>query len=202
MSRKPSDEKTRFWLKVQKGAPEECWPWKGYLSNGYGLFRVGGKAGYRITAHRYSCQLVHGPIDAGMVVDHLCRNPCCVNPRHLEVVTQQVNLLRGVGPTATNAAKTHCKRGHEYTAENTILIPGGRWCRICRSQHASRYSKAARLRLRAAGVTKPRAKLTTEAVLMIRTSSEHLRAIARLLGVSESLIRQVRSGKIWKHVHG
>ncbi len=70
-----------------------------------------------------------------MTLDHLCRNKACVNPEHLEPVTQKENVLRGVGPTAINAKKTHCIRGHEFNEQNTIFHPrtNYRTCRVCKN---------------------------------------------------------------------
>lgn len=67
----------------------------------------------------------------GMQIDHLCRNHDCVNPEHLEVVTQAENMRRGIGATAINARKTHCKHGHEFTPENIYRRPNGRECMTC-----------------------------------------------------------------------
>jgi hypothetical protein len=74
-----------------------------------------------------------------MEIDHLCRNPSCSNPNHLEAVTRRENILRGAGPTALkarNAAITHCPKGHEYSTENTRLSKNKkgvvrRHCKIC-----------------------------------------------------------------------
>lgn len=69
----------------------------------------------------------------GLVTDHLCRNPRCVNPKHLEAVTQKENLLRGLAMGALNKVKTHCKRGHEFNKENTYLRPNqDRVCKKCK----------------------------------------------------------------------
>lgn len=120
-----------------------CWLWLATLNNmGYPQLAVAQKKNGTSTklAHRLSYEWFKGPIPKGKVLDHLCRLPCCVNPDHLEPVTQRINVLRGSSLFALNAAKTHCNRGHELTAENTYSPPprtGGRrpyrQCKICRS---------------------------------------------------------------------
>lgn len=109
-----------------------CWIWTAALNNhGYGTtVGVDKRHAY---AHRLSYELHVGPIPDGMSLDHLCRTPACVNPDHLEPVTQRENVLRGRGPFARNAAKTHCIRGHAYTPENTYYRRDriGRMCREC-----------------------------------------------------------------------
>lgn len=75
---------------------------------------------------------LRGAIPEGKVIDHLCRNGACVNPGHLEPVTVRENTLRGVGPSAVNAAKTHCLRGHQFTEENTYRPPKEPHKRKCR----------------------------------------------------------------------
>lgn len=108
----------------------ECLVWTGCRSvNGYGKMAVRGKSEY---AHRYAYQRVHGEIPGGFDLDHLCRNRPCVDIAHLELVTHQVNLLRGHTITAMNAAKTHCINGHEFNVKNTYRRPdGSRECRQC-----------------------------------------------------------------------
>lgn len=123
----------RFWPKVARGADDQCWEWRGARNrSGYGIFRVGGGGTSPVNAYRVAYEIVVGVIPEGLFLDHLCRNRACVNPGHLEPVTPKVNTLRGAGPTAKNALRTHCKRGHEFTPENTIAHPLGRNCRECR----------------------------------------------------------------------
>lgn len=126
---KPLDPWVQFWPKVD--ASGICWEWQGLLRpDGYGSLTV---AKCTKVAHRYAYELLVGPIPKGKTLDHLCRNRKCVNPDHLEVVTRGENVLRGYGPTAMNARKTHCPKGHEYTPENTYSPKGTAWrqCRKC-----------------------------------------------------------------------
>jgi len=122
----------RFWSKVDTSG--DCWEWTaGKTASGYGNFKRYGKD---CVAHRVSFELVRGEIPDGLVLDHLCRNHACVNPAHLEPVTRWENVRRGVGYTAQQARKTHCKRGHEFTPENTYPWRSGRICRACRAEYS------------------------------------------------------------------
>lgn len=135
-----------------------CWVWQGLLSSsGYGLMSVGGR---RTQAHRWTYENIGGhQIPDGLVMDHLCRNRACVNPDHLEPVTNRTNLARGVSFTGINLRKTHCPQGHEYTPENTYVARGRfpdssgmRKCRTCgteqkraqRARHAAAKAAGAR----------------------------------------------------------
>ena len=128
------DRKTDAQVLADHSAPQPsgCILWTGAQNKGYGKLGRRGKTWY---AHRFAWTLANGPIPEGMVIDHLCRTPLCVNTDHMEVTTIQTNTLRGISSSARNAVKTHCKRGHEFTPENTGPTNGdrpGRVCRTCR----------------------------------------------------------------------
>lgn len=108
-----------------------CWVWTGKTNrNGYGVVRVG-KLMFMVHRVLYQ-QTLRVTLDEGLVLDHKCRNRLCCNPWHLEPVSVRENTLRGEGPTAQNARKTHCPRNHEYTPENTYIRPcGRRRCKAC-----------------------------------------------------------------------
>jgi hypothetical protein len=135
----------RFWLKVDRRGPDECWPWLAGLDGaGYGQFYYDGK-GRR--AHRVAWELAHGQIPPGLLIDHVKARGCtrrdCCNEAHLEPVTNRENTLRGDAAPAQNVLKTHCPAGHAYDTSNTY---GRRGCRACfRSQQAAyrRTHKAA-----------------------------------------------------------
>lgn len=128
------DPEARFWSKVTK--TDGCWLWEGSLShNGYGIFNLTrGEEKRTWRSHRLAYTWLVAPIPEGMQLDHLCRTRRCVNPDHLEVVTEEENKLRGMSVCTLNALKTHCKHGHEFTPENTWYEGHWRRCRTCRSK--------------------------------------------------------------------
>jgi|SRR4051794_3698549 hypothetical protein len=136
----------RFWSKVDFHGPVMpdmgtcCWQWKAYTTQqGYGQFGFAGKI---CCAHRVAYELLIGPLPPWrehgrtMELDHLCRNPSCVRPLHLELVTHAVNGRRGNSGVVSGAqqrAKTHCPRGHPLSGSNLYVTPrGARSCRECR----------------------------------------------------------------------
>lgn len=128
-----ASDRERVVFYTREDSETGCWVWGTHIMpNGYG--RLG-----RFLAHRLSYEAFVGPIPAGLVLDHLCRNRSCCNPDHLEPVTQYENVVvRGVTSVShINALKTHCINDHEFTAENTYIsirrtgVPR-RHCRTCR----------------------------------------------------------------------
>ena len=106
-----------------------CWLWTGGKnSGGYGTFHLG----HTVDSHRFAHEFFKGPIPPDIQIDHLCRVRNCVNPDHLEAVTQQENIKRGV-VGIKNRNKTHCPQGHEYAGDNLYTRPKvkGRYCKKC-----------------------------------------------------------------------
>lgn len=114
-----------------------CWLWTGKCDRGgYGRIWT---AGRHRRVHRVAYEAWVGPIPEGLEIDHLCRVRNCVNPAHLEPVTQAENVRR-----QARSQKTECVNGHPYTPENTYLRPGKghgrRDCRTCIRERAARYA--------------------------------------------------------------
>jgi hypothetical protein len=116
----------RFFTKVKK--TRTCWNWTKSLWKGYGVFWLVDRT---YMAHRVAYEHWKGKIPVGLTIDHLCRNHQCVNPKHLEAVSFRTNVLRGESFAAIHAKKTECKRGHLFTAENTLRDGNNRRCKIC-----------------------------------------------------------------------
>ncbi len=105
--------------------------------------------GKRYGHHRVTWELVNGSIPEGLELDHLCRNPACVRPSHLEPVTPRINKLRGFGAPSKHAKKTHCVRGHPLEGDNlrkSDLKKRYRRCRICAAAWL-KYYRAVRMGL-------------------------------------------------------
>lgn len=141
----------RFWPKVDKGGPDECWTWTAANSHGYGYIKVDGRMQ---RAHRIAFEMLEGPIPDGLDLDHLCHTEAahdgecpggptcphraCVNPAHLEPVDPEENYRRGIRP---NTLKTHCPKGHPYDEENTYVDKlGKRSCRACHRKRQEKYN--------------------------------------------------------------
>lgn len=133
------EEKKRFYSKITK--TENCWIWNGASHvEGYGLFGIKRRLYY---THRIAYFLKHGKINPNLTIDHLCRNRVCVNPDHMEQVTQQENTLRGKTLAAENSKKTHCPRGHPYDIIDKI---GHRRCSICLKEKKKIWTRMFRRR--------------------------------------------------------
>jgi hypothetical protein len=123
----------RFLAKIIRGSKEECWIWTGKPdSKGYGHFGI---SAWPYQAHRIAYQLAIGPIPEGRQVHHNCDIRNCVNPHHLEALT----VVEHIDKTSGHPKNlTHCKRGHEFTKENTALYKGIRRCKACTSYRQRR----------------------------------------------------------------
>lgn len=154
--RERQDPLERFWSMVNKDGPilrpmtTPCWEWTGPISHGprhgYGLFfDLGRKTPAHIYAYDLQAQTTHAErYAAGIVLDHGCSNRLCVRPDHLEEIPGAVNTLRGSGPSARNAMKTHCDNGHKLTG--SVMDRGHlrRYCKICKSERQKAYRLKAR----------------------------------------------------------
>ena len=117
----------RFLSKIEK--TDFCWNWKASKDKeGYGYFWDH----KTLKAHRFSYELFKDKIPNNLQIDHLCRNPSCVNPNHLEIVTSKENTYRGNSFQGINSRKIHCIRNHPLSGNNLYVRPNNsRVCRIC-----------------------------------------------------------------------
>jgi hypothetical protein len=108
----------KFWKKVDRRGPDECWPWLGCRDKkwGYGRFTIGGK---EIGAHRYSWKLVNGFIEDGLFILHSCDNPPCCNPAHLRPGTHIDNMedMKSRGRSTVGESNPHAKMTWEKVKE-------------------------------------------------------------------------------------
>ena len=116
---------------------DSCWNWKGGLNTkGYGEYWDGQRM---VRAHRFVFEKFKEKIPKDLQLDHLCRNPSCVNPEHLEIVTNKENIRRGENHVAKKMAQTNCIKGHKLNGLNLYITPSGhRRCKICQRD---RYNK-------------------------------------------------------------
>jgi len=168
----------RFWAKVDRDGPTvrvdlgPCWMWTTTLNtSGYGQFFLNGRTR---AAHRVAYEWTGKAIPDGYDLDHLCRVRRCVNPAHLEPITEAENARRANAVAGRiyrngNTGKTHCKRGHAFDETNTYRMrDGGRRCRAC-TLDARRARTARRVKVGLArGERNSSAKLTDAKVREIR----------------------------------
>lgn len=153
----------RFWTKVIVGSKDECWWWTGHKDKkGYGNFRVAKDKCSK--AHKFSWVLHFGFIPKDLHVDHKCENESCVNPFHLQLLTNQENNEKSTSPSAENKRKTHCIRGHPLFGYNLYVEPSGtRVCIACKTARENERRRRA-AECRAVG----------QQILSSRTSITHM----------------------------
>lgn len=126
----------KWWDKIKPDS-SGCWLWTGKIDKaGYGRIYLNPRDRAALAHRVFYCYLVGQPTEE--TLDHLCRVPLCVNPSHLEPVSNTENILRGFGPSAINARKTHCIRGHALS-ESNLYQRTNHWrrCRECDRQRRS-----------------------------------------------------------------
>lgn len=138
----------RFWEKVDRSG--DCWLWlAGHNGSGYGLIGLGRRGQGKGLAHRLAYEMLVGPIPPGSEIDHLCRNPACVNPAHLQPVTHRENILRSpTAPPAIHARQTRCIHGHPLSGENLRIWirPDGAKRRLCLTCERRRWAATSKRR--------------------------------------------------------
>jgi hypothetical protein len=135
--RSPED---RFFSFVSEG-PGGCWNWTGQRDrDGYAKFRD--ERGKTARAHRWAYRFFKGDVLEDLHLDHLCRNRSCVNPEHLEPVTNAENVRRGA---VVRASASHCANGHLWADDNERRNSAGyRYCKSCLTDAGRRYRQKLR----------------------------------------------------------
>lgn len=144
----------RFWAKIDKRGPDECWEWLGSRKDkGYGQVQRTDESGRKVlSSHRLAWEIANGPIPTGLFVCHHCDNPPCCNPAHLWLGTCRDNIhdMHAKGrQRKVYKLKSHCKRGHPLSGGNLRLRPDGRReCAACRQLWLAKYDNKPETKLR------------------------------------------------------
>ena len=218
----------RFWDKVDRRGPGDCWPWKAKTK--YGPY--GGDSicfGERMTAHRVAWILANGsmpPVPSGQkmwVVMHKCDNPPCCNPAHLQLGTFSDNNrdMYAKGRQGNRNLPVGSDHGMSKLTEEQVIeirksdmshielasiygVSDGtiKYVRDIGWKHLKVKAKKPVSGKSAAtrGANNPIAKLTDDDVRAIRASTEKPGALAKQFGVVPDYVTLIRKRKVWKHV--
>lgn len=119
MNISPKDTE-RFWKKVDKKSPSECWFWLGgFFPTGYGVFALNHKA---CRAHRVAWRIAYGPIPKGAMIRHSCDIKACVNPEHLLAGFHADNITDAIQRDRYKALRGEDHGGAKLTEEQVLAI--------------------------------------------------------------------------------
>ena len=125
----------RFWSKTAPAT--DCIVWRGAQNTkGYGCYAINGVSHL---AHRLAWEAVHGPLPAGLTIDHLCRVRACVNVEHMELVSVAENIRRQPRRLQVGG---QCRNGHQISSDADLYVrgAGASECRACRASAKRRAS--------------------------------------------------------------
>ncbi len=203
----------RFWEKVDRRGPDECWPWLGSkLPKGYGKLLFSGKMQL---AHRLSFLMHHGPVPCGLHVCHKCDNPPCVNPRHLWAGTMFDNMQdcskKGRFPTRREAidgeknqsaklteqqvAEIRASSGFQYEIAKKYGISQCQVSRIKRGEIWQHLAESDPARQKTTFT-----RMTKEKVRAIRASTKSYAETAAEFRVSKAQVRRIVLRERWADV--
>jgi ferredoxin-like protein FixX len=174
------NEVERFKASIRVDADTGCHIWTGALNTkGYGRFGGGEMA------HRAALRLAGIAVPTGFEVDHLCRQRCCVNPQHLDVVTHRENIARAA------ALIVACPAGHPYSGSNLSVRNGKRVCRECgRLRATAKYQPKSPRRRRRHLLPDEVARVRE----LIASGTSHSR-IGEMMCLSAAAVSNIRTGK-------
>lgn len=119
-----------------------CWIYDSARPGHYARVNIGG--GQSRPAHAVTWEHYNGPVPDGLELDHLCREPRCINPLHVEPVPHRVNVLRGESPLIVLHREQRCAKGHpaseSYRRRDTGRVV---FCRTCRNERRRAARQAA-----------------------------------------------------------
>jgi hypothetical protein len=154
----PTHPSERFWSKVRRGAPDECWEWiSSHHPLGYGFIFAGplyDKGVRYVKAHRLSWEMHNGPIPEGLCILHHCDNPPCVNPAHLYAGTRQQNCRdravrkRGKEHRQNGEANDNAKLTEMDVRAIIILLKAGRSQIVIAKMFGVNQTHISRIKLR------------------------------------------------------